>query len=918
MSASPSLPPLSQRKPSRRSSIEEMSLGPPSITTPAASRRPRGNTGLTPNPSSASLGLAASPVAVTPTTVAPRGLLASSALPGSSKALDFAGQQQQRGGSPPQQQQPSSATKSLVATRQRSSTALTKSSPVPSSHGRAQAFPVTAAVSGQPSGAQLTAEELRRMEEDGPTDIEYSTNTSSSSSTTSSGPLAEARRRLGTAVSEGALNVEMIAMEDIVHVDEDTKREVLVPRRPNSVYIKRRRNFNEVTLPETQPAAAPQPNLLGQLAATCLAGNDLLGSIFYTIGAVIAVCGVYAPLALIIVSAALWLLKSILTEAGMLIPKSSGTYQVIVNASRPLPAMIAGVCSAICYITTAVVSAASMATYTAAETDKVDAFWLTIVVIVAIALINLAGLKESTAVATAVFVSHMLIVGLLMGMCVYRIVQRGTGVLRDNYHATHVVSGSKITEEVFLAYCLGMLGATGFETSSNYITETKRAAFPKTLRNLWVLVTITNPVLSLLAVMMMPLETYKSAPGLAITNLAESAGGRWLRILLVVDACAVLIGGVLTAFIGVIGIVDRLARDKYLPAWLLKRHPRTGAPNAIVIGFGALCIMLYLLVNGNLSLLGGVFAIAFLAVMAWFTIGTALLKLRRTRMIREFSASWFSVVVSMFALLAAFLGNIILTPIILVHFLIVFSICGCLVLFTIYRRSFTVMYQRLRRSGHLLPKQMDRSGSIDHSLASMGSQDEIVRYHKHRNRRNSITNQHLLDEMFSAPSVSDTSENTSYYSSSSEDSDRRIVKRHEEDRPNILKLVGLHRERDPVIFLLSHPDVVRLTRAMTYCSDYVDASIVYIVHFCGTEHTASRPCRIQAMWYMLHKTIRLQYPKMQIELVQVHANFTPHNVKIIAKILSVKVNFVFLRAPGANFCDGKYGLGDFDDMRMVC
>lgn len=52
----------------------------------------------------------------------------------------------------------------------------------------------------------------------------------------------------------------------------------------------------------------------------------------------------------------------------------------------------------------------------------------------------------------------------------------------------------------------GLLGITGFETSCNYIEEQAAGVFPKTLRNMWLLVTIMNPLMSIVSLGVLPLH----------------------------------------------------------------------------------------------------------------------------------------------------------------------------------------------------------------------------------------------------------------------------------------------------------------------------------------------------------------------------------------------------------------------------
>jgi amino acid transporter len=64
----------------------------------------------------------------------------------------------------------------------------------------------------------------------------------------------------------------------------------------------------------------------------------------------------------------------------------------------------------------------------------------------------------------------------------------------------------------------------GFETSSNYIEEQKDGVFPKTLRNMWILVAIFNPVLSLLSLGVLPMEEILQNQASLLAWMAKRAG----------------------------------------------------------------------------------------------------------------------------------------------------------------------------------------------------------------------------------------------------------------------------------------------------------------------------------------------------------------------------------------------------------
>jgi hypothetical protein len=143
--------------------------------------------------------------------------------------------------------------------------------------------------------------------------------------------------------------------------------------------------------------------------------------------------------------------------------------------------------------------------------------------------------------------------------------------------------------------------------------------------------------------------------------MASHVGGNWLAILIGIDAFLVLSGAVLTSFVGVSGLLERMALDRILPQYFLKKNKK-GSSYRIIIVFLLLTISVLLITNGEVKLLAGVYTISFLSVMALFGIGNILLKVRRNSLPRPEKASWFAIFVAICAVIVALIGNLIMEP----------------------------------------------------------------------------------------------------------------------------------------------------------------------------------------------------------------------------------------------------------------
>ncbi len=221
---------------------------------------------------------------------------------------------------------------------------------------------------------------------------------------------------------------------------------------------------------------------------------------------------------------------------------------------------------------------------------------------------------------------------------------------------------------IFFGFAAALLGISGFESSANFVEEQAEGVFPKTLRNMWVAVTVFNPGMALLALALVPIGEVDGHQEALLAHMGQISGGAWLSWLVSVDAVLVLSGAVLTSFVGVNGLVRRMALDRCLPQFLLKTN-RRGTTHRIIIAFFVLSVSILLITEGELKALAGVYTISFLAVMALFGLGNILLKVKRAGLPRPVRAPWLVVFVAILAVLVGLAGNAVMNPPYVVVFL---------------------------------------------------------------------------------------------------------------------------------------------------------------------------------------------------------------------------------------------------------
>ncbi|MFT6883606.1 MAG: amino acid transporter [Marinoscillum sp.] len=400
---------------------------------------------------------------------------------------------------------------------------------------------------------------------------------------------------------------------------------------------------------------------LSVLAATAISGNDISSSVLYVSALAIAFAGQYAWITLLIVSLVLLLFRKIYGEVVGALPLNGGAYNALLNTTSKSVASFAATLTLLSYMATAVISANEAIHYLHHLIPALPIIMATIVLLVFFSMLTIGGVSESAKVAIGIFIFHLSSFVILSAFIIFFLLSNGVELFIENWHFP--TTGGSITKAIFLGFAASMLGVSGFESSANFVEEQQKGVFPKTLKNMWIVVSIINPLTALFALSLfaLPLLQSDAYQNTLLIEMASHVGGNWLAILIGVDAFLVLSGAVLTSFVGVTGLLERMALDRILPQYFLKKNNR-GSSYRIIIIFLILTISVLLITKGDVKLLAGVYTISFLSVMALFGIGNILLKVKRNSLPRPEKAGWLSILVAIGAVIVALVGNIIMEP----------------------------------------------------------------------------------------------------------------------------------------------------------------------------------------------------------------------------------------------------------------
>ena len=412
---------------------------------------------------------------------------------------------------------------------------------------------------------------------------------------------------------------------------------------------------------------------LGVWRSTAICGNDITSSCLYVTAIAAVYAGPYAPLALAMVAGVLYLFRSIYTEVGTALPLNGGAYNVLLNTTTKGQASVAACLTILSYIATAVISAYAAMSYGHALFGGLNVFGATLVLLALFAVLNLIGITESSAIALGIFLFHILTLVLLVVVC-------ATGASGHIFALNwQQATPGGAWHAIFSGSARRCWESAGLKARRTLLKSRSRGCFRRLCETCGLIVAVFNPVISLLALSLLPLATIQGHTDDLLAHLGFVAAGPWLRTVVSVDAVLVLSGAVLTSFVGVTGLMRRMSLDRCLPQFLLQENKWRRTNHWIILLFLALCVSILFITHGQLLTLGGVYTIAFLGVMLLFAVGNILLKIKRARLPREARAPWPFVLLAVAAMAAALVGNILLNPRYVEVFLLYFSVAGAAV-----------------------------------------------------------------------------------------------------------------------------------------------------------------------------------------------------------------------------------------------
>ncbi|ETP25736.1 hypothetical protein F441_01404 [Phytophthora nicotianae CJ01A1] len=604
----------------------------------------------------------------------------------------------------------------------------------------------------------------------------------------------------------------------------------------------------ESELAEIQHQLDQPRKLLSEWPATAISGNDILGSVLYAAASVVARAGKLMPVSLLMVAIVLYFFRFIYEEVVTAIPMNGGTYNALLNTTSKRAAAVAACLSILSYVATGVVSATSGVHYLDTQVD-IPIVACTIALLFAFALLALVGIAENSRVALVIFLHHIVVLSILVVSCAVHGI-KNPDIFRDNMNADFpevdfagtMLDGNAFTA-VFFGFGAAMLGITGFESSSNYVEEQAPGVFRKTLRNMWALASFFNVCLGVGILAVLPLGgdggIYASKDAL-LSKAAEVALGSWFSTWVSVDAFIVLSGSVLTSYVGICGLVRRLATDRVLPSFLAKTNQLRGTNHYIIAAFFLLSASLVLILNADSTIMNGVYTYAFLGLMALFASAAMLLKAKRPEIPRDVIAPWSTLVLGLVMVVVAIFANLLGDPSVLMYFALYFIVVA-LVMFIMFERV-TILRCLLALMKKTAPSQYAKETAVNYFRTRDTPEVE------HTGARGGRTIARAITSIRSAP----------------------------------------------IIFFCKRPDLTIINKVIVYVRRNEQTHTLRIVHVFSDEESDAPMLESFRNLAMLFDSM---YPKIRIDFVSVQGDFNPATIEWLSKKMDVPRNMMFITQP---------------------
>jgi amino acid transporter len=316
-------------------------------------------------------------------------------------------------------------------------------------------------------------------------------------------------------------------------------------------------------------------------------------------------------------------------------PQGGGVVTVAASNFRPWTGAFGGMLELGDYFLTAAISALSGLTYLSVVVPVHDHLVLlmgTLIVLVLLGVLNWWGVSESATVsAVGAVIAFTSDTAIVLQVLLHVPLPTLLHLIPEMFEGRPLTPLALVTG--FAGSFLAFSGLESISQLSPVMKTPRKRTSRLALLAVVLTVGITSPLLTLFATTL--LDASKDNPDQFISLLGSTYGGTLLGVEVAMSASALLIFASNTAIIGCYHVLLALSRMHFLPPGVQRRNTWRGTPHYAIALATGIPIVILLLVQGDITLLGDMYAFGLLGAFSLTCLGIDVARWRDWRRLRE-------------------------------------------------------------------------------------------------------------------------------------------------------------------------------------------------------------------------------------------------------------------------------------------
>ena len=313
-------------------------------------------------------------------------------------------------------------------------------------------------------------------------------------------------------------------------------------------------------------------------------------------------------------------------------PEGGGVVTITTKAFGPMWGCLGGMLIIVDYFLTTAISVVSGFQYIGSVFPAVDEYilWLASLGVLALAALNIIGIRESATVALIMAVTALAVDLLVIALSI------GNMNLSDwSNLLSHLGTGKGLSSyDLLVGFGAAWLAFSGLESISQ-ISPAMRFPLRRTTRLAMAAVILTmlltSPVLTALSVAVLPPEIKATQSERFISELGLASGGFGIKLAVVLTASTLLLFASNTAIIGTYHVFLALANRGFLPQVIALRNAAFNTPHVAVLIATSVPILVILITQGKLAVLGDMYAFGLLGAFVFSSLSLDVIRWRLGR-----------------------------------------------------------------------------------------------------------------------------------------------------------------------------------------------------------------------------------------------------------------------------------------------